>query len=187
MCASNDLFTEDEGSRIKGRRITLSDINSNSLKWSPFNGTWINGESWVYRNKYIYDSHKFLISIKCSNISDFNRNDICYVLCGCLCFCLFYLDHELVYRDPTGGLSIISAVNFSTRILMSNSTFVSFPCGWPLRLETSEKQLLRAYDKVILISISLNPQRQLNAEKYLVSPDTQFVVLLADVDADGAR
>lgn len=39
----NGLFTEDEGSRVKGRRITLSDINGNSLKWKPFNGSWING------------------------------------------------------------------------------------------------------------------------------------------------
>lgn len=38
------LRTEDEGSRVKGRRITLSDINGNSLKWKPFNGTWINGK-----------------------------------------------------------------------------------------------------------------------------------------------
>lgn len=37
--------TEDEGSRVKGRRITLSDINGNSLNWKPFNGTWISGKS----------------------------------------------------------------------------------------------------------------------------------------------
>lgn len=35
------------------------------------------------------------------------------------------LDAELVYRDPTGGLSIISTENLSTRSLMTNSTFVS--------------------------------------------------------------
>lgn len=44
----NDLFLffhsiEDEGSRIKGRRITLSDIIGNGLKWKSFNGSWING------------------------------------------------------------------------------------------------------------------------------------------------
>lgn len=37
-------YAEDEGSRVKGRRITLSDINGNSLKWKPFNGTWISGK-----------------------------------------------------------------------------------------------------------------------------------------------
>lgn len=37
-------FAEDEGQRIKGRRFVLSDINSNALKWKPFNGTWVNGE-----------------------------------------------------------------------------------------------------------------------------------------------
>lgn len=39
------LRAEDEGSRIKGRRMSLSDINGNGLKWRPFNGSWINGES----------------------------------------------------------------------------------------------------------------------------------------------
>lgn len=37
-------LSEDEGSRVKGRRITLSDINGNSLNWKPFNGTWISGK-----------------------------------------------------------------------------------------------------------------------------------------------
>lgn len=37
-------FAEDEGQRVKGRRMTLSDINGNGLKWRPFNGTWINGK-----------------------------------------------------------------------------------------------------------------------------------------------
>lgn len=48
--ASCSLFfrTEDEGSRVKGRRITLSDINGNSLKWKPFNGTWVNGKEKIY-------------------------------------------------------------------------------------------------------------------------------------------
>lgn len=30
-------------------------------------------------------------------------------------------------------------------------------------------------------------QRQLNAEKFLVSPDLNFVVLIADIDEDGAK
>lgn len=38
------LFTEDEGSRIKGRRLALSDVIGNSLQWKPFNGSWINGK-----------------------------------------------------------------------------------------------------------------------------------------------
>lgn len=33
----------------------------------------------------------------------------------------------------------------------------------------------------------LSLQRQLNAEKYLVSPDLNFVVLIADIDEDGAK
>lgn len=34
---------------------------------------------------------------------------------------------------------------------------------------------------------SISPQRQLNAEKFLVSPDLNFVVLIADIDEDGAK
>lgn len=38
-----------------------------------------------------------------------------------------YIEGELVYRDPTGGLSILVVESLSTRILMTNSTFVSEP------------------------------------------------------------
>lgn len=34
-------------------------------------------------------------------------------------------DGELVYRDPAGGLSILSTDSFTTRVFMTNSTFVS--------------------------------------------------------------
>ncbi|KAH8397884.1 hypothetical protein KR222_004796 [Zaprionus bogoriensis] len=68
------LSPEDEGLRIRGRRMLPSDILSRSLQWKPFNGTWSN-------------------------------------------------DHELVYRDPTGGLSILNMADYTTRILMTNSTF----------------------------------------------------------------
>lgn len=44
LCAHPHTRAEDEGSRVKGRRITLSDINGNSLNWKPFNGTWISGK-----------------------------------------------------------------------------------------------------------------------------------------------
>lgn len=30
-----------------------------------------------------------------------------------------------MYRDPTGGLSILNMADLTTRILMTNSTFVS--------------------------------------------------------------
>jgi hypothetical protein len=35
---------EIEDTRIYGRRLLLSDIYNDSLKWKPFNGSWINGE-----------------------------------------------------------------------------------------------------------------------------------------------
>ncbi|XP_017851736.1 inactive dipeptidyl peptidase 10 isoform X2 [Drosophila busckii] len=68
------LSPEDEGLRIRGRRMLPSDILSKSLQWKSFNGTWSN-------------------------------------------------DNELVYRDPTGGLSILNMADYTTRILMTNSTF----------------------------------------------------------------
>lgn len=34
-------------------------------------------------------------------------------------------DGELVYRDPSGGLSILVVETLSTKVLMTNSTFVS--------------------------------------------------------------
>ncbi|EDX18166.1 GD15708 [Drosophila simulans] len=68
------LSPEDEGLRIRGRRMLPSDILGRSLQWKPFNGTWSNGR-------------------------------------------------ELIYRDPTGGLSILNMADLTTRILMTNSTF----------------------------------------------------------------
>lgn len=35
---------EIEDTRIYGRRLYLTDIYNDSLKWKPFNGSWINGE-----------------------------------------------------------------------------------------------------------------------------------------------
>ncbi|KAJ6637363.1 Inactive dipeptidyl peptidase 10 [Pseudolycoriella hygida] len=97
------LSPEDEGTRIKGRRLTLSDINGSGLRWKPFNGTWIS-------------------------------------------------DGELVYRDPSGGLSILAMDTTTVKILMTNTTF-----------------------------------RQLNAERFIVSPDLNYVLLLADCSAMGSR
>lgn len=38
------MTSEIEDTRIYGRRLLLSDIYNDSLKWKPFNGSWINGE-----------------------------------------------------------------------------------------------------------------------------------------------
>ncbi|XP_037032267.1 inactive dipeptidyl peptidase 10-like isoform X3 [Bradysia coprophila] len=97
------LSPEDEGARVRGRRLTLSDVNGNGLRWRPFNGTWIN-------------------------------------------------DGELIFRDTSGGLSILDAEALTTKVLMTNSTF-----------------------------------RQLNAEKFLVSPDLKYVLLLADCTQSESR
>lgn len=137
----------------------------------------------------------FCVSLCFSSIFVFFLNFIfsfwfyLFLLVNKLCL-VCYVDNELVYRDPTGGLSIISAVNFSTRILMSNSTFVSFFFSnlniFDLRHVNST---IKTHNKFICLFtlFYVCSQRQLNAEKYLVSPDTQFVVLLADVDEHGAR
>lgn len=39
-----NLNAEDEGLRIRGRRLQLSDILGKSLQWKSFNGTWISGK-----------------------------------------------------------------------------------------------------------------------------------------------
>ncbi|KAG4079916.1 hypothetical protein HA402_006228 [Bradysia odoriphaga] len=117
------LSPEDEGARVKGRRLTLSDINGNGLRWKPFNGSWING--------YIY--------FVCRNAV----NSEIHVL---------FLDGELVYRDPYGGLSILVVDTSTVKVLMTNTTF-----------------------------------RQLNAEKFIVSPDVKYVLLLADCTLSTSR
>ncbi|KAI9589259.1 hypothetical protein GQX74_007428 [Glossina fuscipes] len=35
----------------------------------------------------------------------------------------WHSDTEFVFRDPTGGLSILNLDNYTTRVLMTNSTF----------------------------------------------------------------
>lgn len=91
---------EDEAARVKGRRLTLSDINGNGLRWKPFNGTWMNGN--YFNSRVLFNS-----DIK----SQF----------------FFLSDGELVYRDPSGGLSIlVMAMDTPTvKVLMTNTTFVS--------------------------------------------------------------
>lgn len=37
----------------------------------------------------------------------------------------FVLDGELVYRDPSGGLSILVMDTSTVKVLMTNTTFVS--------------------------------------------------------------
>lgn len=43
----------------------------------------------------------------------------------CLFSIHFHLDGELVFRDPSGGLSIIVIESYTVKVLMTNSTFVS--------------------------------------------------------------
>lgn len=82
--------------------MTLADVIGKSLKWKPFNGTWLNGEQSSKSNP-----HCFLQIL----------NPLIYTFSP--------TDFELVYRDPTGGLSILNLDNYTTRVLMTNSTFVS--------------------------------------------------------------
>ncbi|XP_055713714.1 inactive dipeptidyl peptidase 10 isoform X2 [Phlebotomus papatasi] len=97
------LSPEDEGNRIKGHMISISDVLSGRLKWQPFNGSWIS-------------------------------------------------DTELVYRDVTGGLSILDLDTYTVRSFMTNSSF-----------------------------------RQLDAKKFLVSPNLQYVLLLWDETWEGSK
>lgn len=38
---------------------------------------------------------------------------------------MFVLDSEFVYRDSHGGITLYNADNLTTKVLMTNSTFVS--------------------------------------------------------------
>lgn len=38
---------------------------------------------------------------------------------------IFITDNEFVYRDRYGGITLYNAENLTTKILMTNSTFVS--------------------------------------------------------------
>lgn len=83
---------------------------------------------------------------------------------------IFHLDGELVYRDTSGGLSILEVETLTVKVLMTNSTFVS-------ELITNS----------IHISKQMLLQRQLNAEKFLVAPDLKYVLLLADGSLSGSK
>lgn len=43
-----------------------------------------------------------------------------------------FSDGELVYRDPSGGLSILMLETTTVKILMTNATFVSYYKKFPL-------------------------------------------------------
>lgn len=40
---------------------------------------------------------------------------------------LFISDTEFVYKDSYGGVTLYNAENLTTKVLMTNSTFVSIP------------------------------------------------------------
>lgn len=143
--------TEDEGARVKGRRLTLSDVNGNGLRWKPFNGTWINGYNLCKRQRHAEIWHHFLFHV---------------------------LDGELVYRDPFGGLSILAMDTSTVKVLMTNTTFVSWLRILSFFIHKSETNPL-IFDR--------SQQRQLNAEKYIVSPDVKYVLLLADCSLATSR
>lgn len=79
----------------------LSDINGNALRWKPFNGTWINGKI-ISMQTYAATAYIIIETSK-----------------------QFVLDGELVYRDPSGGLSILVMDTSTVKVLMTNTTFVS--------------------------------------------------------------
>ncbi|KAM3956726.1 LOW QUALITY PROTEIN: dipeptidyl peptidase 10 [Aphomia sociella] len=68
------LTPPDEGPRVKGRRLRIQDILSDDLVPVRWNGTWISGD-------------------------------------------------EFIYRDTSGGISLMFAVNQTSKTLMPNTTF----------------------------------------------------------------
>lgn len=69
------------------------------------------------------------------------------------CVLAFVADTEFVYKDSHGGVTLYNAENLTTRILMTNSTFVSnqtrWQIGWPL------KSLVKINSNIILVLLVL--------------------------------
>lgn len=66
------LSPEDEGLRIRGRRMLPSDILSRSLQWKPFNGTWSNGGF----GQAPHSGEHLMIIISCSHLLQITSSSI---------------------------------------------------------------------------------------------------------------
>ena len=71
------------------------------------------------------------------------------------------LDTELLFRDATGGLSILTLTNYAQTQILSNTTFVS--CN---------QCITNA-----IIDFLLSLQRRYNVAKFSLSPSRRFVLL----------
>ena len=87
----------DPGPRLKGRRIELRDVLFGRHKPRYFNGTWLSGK------QYFKD-------IKADEKKNF-----------------YFSGSELLYQDSLGGLTITNLSDNTSKVFMSNSTFVSLP------------------------------------------------------------
>lgn len=80
-----------------------------------------------------------------------------------------------MYKDPFGGLSILMVDTLTVKVLMTNATFVSLFLLFVM-----------GSSKLIVVNFNVQ-QRQLNAEKFIVSPDLKYVLLLADSTQSTSR
>ena len=89
---------EDPGPRLKGRRIILRDVISGRHKPRYFNGTWLSGTN--------------MTPVKIQILVDGFH---------------FFSGSDILYQDSLGGLTITNLSDNTSKVFMSNSTFVSLP------------------------------------------------------------
>ncbi|XP_063833835.1 venom dipeptidyl peptidase 4-like [Ostrinia nubilalis] len=106
------LTPAGDGGRVRGRRPTLQDVLADHYK--PFNGTWLTvfsialltpaGDGGRVRGR-----RPTLQDVLADHYKPFNGT--------------WLTDEELVFRDRWGGLTLFNVRNYTTRLLMNNSTF----------------------------------------------------------------
>ena len=123
---------EEKEPRVSGSRFGIEHILDERFSPPGFNGSWISGTCLWRENSnvqdrnigqklYFFRSVHWILSTNGTMmfhlygyVSDVYS--IVYFLC---------LDTELLFRDATGGLSILTLTNYAMTQILSNTTFVS--------------------------------------------------------------
>lgn len=114
------ILTDLEGIKSFGRKIALSEISDNTFaRKKEQNGTWISGK-YHYKFPFISQMNKIIKYLtKMFRLKEFTFFLYSYQTTT---------DTELIFRDASGGLSILNLMSNSIKELMNNATFVSIRC-----------------------------------------------------------
>ncbi|KAL7050442.1 hypothetical protein ACKWTF_004084 [Chironomus riparius] len=111
------LSPEIEDTRIYGRRLLLSDIYNDSLKWKSFNGSWINDKEFIFRNLEngisLFNAETLETKLLMDNSSFRRLNVDCYNISPDLNFILLY---ECQHDSDSNGTKYFVYEIFSTNI-----------------------------------------------------------------------